>query len=62
MLQAVEADPSDPVVWTQLGEFSMTDGDYNKAHACFRTALKHTESFLAGVRLVCLNSALIAPE
>ncbi len=40
----------------------MTDGDYNKAHACFSTALKHTESFLAGVGLVYLNSALIAPS
>ena len=44
---AVQSDPCDPVVWTQVGVHSMSEGDHVRAKVCFATALKYSQNILA---------------
>ncbi len=43
----MESDNNDPVVWSQLGLFSLGEGDSKKAEVCSRTAIHKNRTILA---------------
>jgi len=45
--QGVESDSNDPVVWSQLGLFSLAESDAKKGEVCFRTAIHKNRTILA---------------
>jgi len=45
--QALDTDPSDPVVWTQVGLLNLAEGDYKRAEMCFRNGIQRSPNILS---------------